>query len=113
MADAIRQARVDLAAAFRWAVRFGLHEGICNHFSYAPPEADGQFLLNPQGLHWSEITASTIIAVDFQGNLIDGELPPEPTAFHIHGRMHQKVPQARCIMHTHMPYATAIACAVG
>ena len=53
---AIQAARVDLAAAFRWAVRHGLNEGICNHFSM--DVGGGRFLVNPFGLHWSEITAS-------------------------------------------------------
>src|SRR3546814_1049416 len=61
----IRQARIDLAAAFRWAVRHGLNEGICNHFSLAV--GDDRFLVNAHGLHWSEITASSILPADGAG----------------------------------------------
>jgi ribulose-5-phosphate 4-epimerase/fuculose-1-phosphate aldolase len=106
--DVMRKARVDLAAAFRLAERFNLHEGVCNHFSLAAPDAEGQFLINPQGLHWSEITASSLILIDTSGNVLEGELPAEPTAFYIHSAIHKHAPQARCIMHTHMPYATAL-----
>ena len=55
----LQQARIDLAASFRWAVRHGFNEGICNHFSLAV--GDDQFLINAHGYHWSEITASSIM----------------------------------------------------
>lgn len=101
-----RQARIDLAAAYRWAVRFGLNEGISNHFSVALDDA--RFLINPHGLHWSEITASGILVCDEDGNVLEGEHPVEPTALFIHGQVHMACPQATCVMHTHMPYATAL-----
>lgn len=104
------QARVDLAAALRWAERFHLNEGVCNHFSLSVPGTADRFLLNPQGLHWSEIRASDLIVVDPDGNVIEGEHTAEPTAFYIHSRIHQARPDAQCVMHTHMPYATAICC---
>lgn len=111
--DRVRQARVDLAAALRWADRLGLSEGVCNHFSLQVPDTPDQFLLNPQGLHWSEIKASDLIIVDPHGNLIEGKHRAEPTAFFIHSRIHQHRPSARCVMHTHMPYATALCCIDG
>jgi ribulose-5-phosphate 4-epimerase/fuculose-1-phosphate aldolase len=102
-----RAARVDLAAAFRLAVRLDLHEGVCNHFSVMLP--DGQrFLLNPYGLHWSEVTASNLIALDAQGRILAGEGEYERTAFCIHSRIHVANPHAACVLHTHMPYATAL-----
>ena len=107
--DPVWQARADLAAALRWAVRYGLHEGVCNHFSLALPGVDGQYLINPQGLHWSEATASDLVVVDAEGKMIEGSHPVEPTAFFIHSRLHHAKPTARCVLHTHMPYATAIA----
>ena len=106
--DAIRQARIDLAAALRLAVRFGMHEGICNHFSVMLPGADDCFLLNPYGLHWSEITASNLLVVDGEGRVLEGEGEAERTAFHIHARIHRASPRATCVLHTHMPYATAM-----
>src|SRR5207302_8454917 len=80
-------ARVALAAAFRLAVRLDLHEGVCNHFSVMLP--DGQrFLLNAYGLHWSEVTASNLLALDAQGRILAGEGEYERTAFCIHSRIH-------------------------
>ncbi|MDH3688096.1 MAG: aldolase [Gammaproteobacteria bacterium] len=104
----LKQARIDLAAALRLAARFGLGEGICNHFSYMIPGTNDQFLINPQGYHWSEITASSLLLVNNDGELIQGDAPPEPTAFYIHWRIHKGLPHARCVLHTHMPYATTL-----
>ena len=57
-ADPVAEARRDLAAALRWAARLGFHEGTCNHFSLKVPGQEGRYLINPHGLHFSEITAS-------------------------------------------------------
>ena len=102
----LQQARIDLAASFRWAVRHGCNEGICNHFSLAV--GDDQFLINAHGYHWSEITASSIMLADYDGTIIEGDRDVEPTAFYIHSRIHKTCPHAVCVMHTHMPYATAL-----
>lgn len=109
MSDSVRQARNDLAAALRLAARFGFHEGICNHFSCVVPGRNDRFLLNPQGHHWSEVKASDLVVLDDDGKLVEGGSPPEPTAFYIHWRIHKGLPHARCVMHTHMPYATTLA----
>ena len=99
--------RIDLAAAFRLAVRMDLHEGVCNHFSVMLP--DGKtFLLNRYGLHWSEVTASNLLALDAQGRVLAGEGEFEKTAFYIHSRIHFANPRATCVLHTHMPYATSL-----
>lgn len=105
-----RQARIDLAAAFRLAVRFELHEGVCNHFSLKVPGAEGRFLLNPYGLHWSELTASNLLTLDIDGNILEGEGRAETSAFQIHSRIHAAHPNAACVLHSHMPYSTALAC---
>src|SRR5882672_5550406 len=107
-ATAVEQAaRIDLAAAFRLAVRLDLHEGVCNHFSVMLP--DGQrFLLNQYGLHWSEVTASNLLALDAEGRVLSGEGEYERTAFCIHSRIHVAHPHAACVLHTHMPHATAL-----
>lgn len=102
----IRQARVDLAAALRTANRQGLSEGICNHFSM--DIGGGRFLVNPLGKHWSELTASSLLIADFDGNVVEGEGVVEDTAFFIHSRIHKNCPQATVVLHTHMPYATAL-----
>jgi ribulose-5-phosphate 4-epimerase/fuculose-1-phosphate aldolase len=105
-ATAERAVRVDLAAAFRLAVRMDLHEGVCNHFSAMLDEK--RFLLNSYGLHWSEVTASNLVALDGEGNVLDGKGEIEKTAFYIHSRIHLANPRAKCVLHTHMPYATAL-----
>ncbi|MEO2014604.1 MAG: aldolase [Fuerstiella sp.] len=107
------QARIDLAAILRWADRLGLSEGICNHFSLAVPETTDQFLLNPQGLHWSEIRASDMIVVDADGELTKGEYAAEPSAFFIHSSVHRSRPSAKCVLHAHPPYCTALSCIDG
>lgn len=109
-ADAVREARIDLAATLRWAERLGLGEGICNHFSLLVPGTTDQFLLNPQGLHWSEMRASDLIIVDPAGNLIEGGRAAEPSAFFIHSRIHLSRPSAKCVLHVHAPYTTALCC---
>jgi ribulose-5-phosphate 4-epimerase/fuculose-1-phosphate aldolase len=111
--DSIIQARIDLAAALRWAARLGLNEGVCNHFSLAIPGAEDRFLINPQGLHWSEITPADLVMTDSEGNVIEGRHKVEATAFFIHGRIHRGKPNAVCVLHTHMPYATALAISDG
>jgi ribulose-5-phosphate 4-epimerase/fuculose-1-phosphate aldolase len=103
-----RQGRIDLAAAFRLAERLDLHEGVCNHFSLMLPDGK-RFLLNRYGLHWSEVSASNLLAVDAAGTVLEGEGEIEKTAFTIHSRIHLANPRAACVLHTHMPYATAIA----
>jgi len=112
-ADAIRAAKIDLAATLRWADRLGLGEGICNHFSLLVPGTTDQFLLNPQGLHWSEMRASDLIIVDPAGNLIEGTREAEPSAFFIHSRIHLSRPSAKCVLHVHAPYTTALCCIEG
>ena len=97
-----------LAAAFRLAVRFDLHEAIDNHFSLAIDNE--RFLLNPYGIHWSRLTARDLLVVDGEGRVLEGAGEVEATALHIHAAIHRRHPNARCVLHTHMPYATAITC---
>lgn len=108
MDTVVQQARIELAAALRLAARFGMHEGICNHFSFAVPGRTDRVLLNPFGLHWSEMTASSLLLVDAEGKILEGEGEVETTAFCIHSRIHLQHPRATCVLHTHMPYATAL-----
>ena len=101
-----RQGRIDLAAALRWAARLGLNEGVCNHFSLAL--APDRYLINPQGLHWSEVRAGDILLIDGNGTILEGRHALEPSAFFIHSHIHRANPHAACVMHTHMPFATAL-----
>ena len=104
----LRAARIDLAAAFRWAARYELNEAVDNHFSFAPPGRDGAFLINPYGRHWSEIGPDDLLLVDGQGTVLEGEGFVEPSAYSIHEGIHRRQPHARAAMHTHMPYAAAL-----
>lgn len=97
-----------MAAAHRLAVLFGYHEAIDNHFTLLLPGHSDRFLLAPFGLHWSELRASDFLVVDLEGNILAGSGPVEDTAFHIHAPLHAARPNARCVLHTHMPYATAL-----
>lgn len=98
--------RCELAASLRWAARLGLNEGVCNHFSLEV--ATDRYLINPQGLHWSEVKASDVLLINAKGEVLTGPHTLEPSAFFIHSWVHQMNPHAKCIMHTHMPYATAL-----
>ncbi|OLP61707.1 hypothetical protein BJF93_08900 [Xaviernesmea oryzae] len=109
----IWQARVDLAACFRMAARYGMEEGICNHFSAVVPGYDDLFIVNPYGYAFSEITASMLLICDLHGQVVSGAGKPEATAFYIHARLHSRVPRAKAAFHTHMPYATALSMTEG
>jgi ribulose-5-phosphate 4-epimerase/fuculose-1-phosphate aldolase len=111
--EALRRARVDLAACFRMAARHGLEEGICNHLSALVPGRDDLFLVNPYGLCFAEVTASSLLVCDFEGHVLDGQGRPEATAFFIHARLHKRLPRARAAFHTHMPNATALSMIAG
>jgi ribulose-5-phosphate 4-epimerase/fuculose-1-phosphate aldolase len=107
----VRQLRIDLAAAFRWAARLGLHEGIANHFSVATSDDGTRFLLNPVGSHFSRIRACDLLHLDTQDPAtFNGNNAPDPTAWNLHAELHKRLPQARCILHTHMPQTTALCC---
>ncbi|MFC0266871.1 class II aldolase and adducin N-terminal domain-containing protein [Kushneria aurantia] len=103
------QLRTDLAALFRLSARLDLHEAVANHFSAALSASGRQFLINPKWVHFSRIRASDLVLFD----LDDPDNQPleriDPTAWAIHGQMHQKMPHARVVMHLHPPFATSIA----
>ena len=111
--EAVWEAKVNLAACFRMAARYGFEEGICNHFSAVVPGYDDLFIVNPYGYAFRELTASKLLVCDFHGNVVSGEGQPEATAFHIHARLHKNLPRAKVAFHTHMPYATALAMTEG
>lgn len=102
----IIEARIDLAAAFRLAARLDMHEGVCNHFSVMLPGR--RFLINPKGLHFSRITASSIILMDEHGTTLEGTGRPPVTGHAIHTRVHLRHPAAKVVLHLHAPYSTAL-----
>jgi ribulose-5-phosphate 4-epimerase/fuculose-1-phosphate aldolase len=105
---AVKALREDLSLALRAAAHHGLAEGVCNHFSVELPDASGRFLLNPRGLLWSEVGADDVVMVDAQGRRLAGRHAVEPTAMFIHAAIHRLCAKA-CVLHTHMPFATALA----
>lgn len=102
------QVRVDLAAAHRMAVLQGFNEGIFNHLTATIPGKPGSFLVNPFGLYWSEVTASNLIEVSFDGKVLHGDGEIERSAFCIHAPIHKLAAHAGCVLHTHMPYCSAL-----
>lgn len=102
-----RQARIDLAAAHRLAVLDDYHEAIDNHFTLLVPGRPRRFYLNEFGLHWSEVTASNLMEVAFDGTVVEGRGPVDRTAICIHAPIHAAT-GAACVLHTHMPYCTAL-----
>lgn len=103
-------ARVDLAASFRWAARLNLHEAVANHFSFAINDDGTRFLMNPNQMHFARIKASDLIVVDANdADTLQGPNAPDPTAWGLHGGLHRLVPHARCAMHVHSIFATVLA----
>ncbi|MDC0142589.1 class II aldolase/adducin family protein [Candidatus Pelagibacter sp.] len=105
----ISELQRDLAAVFRWTAKLNMNEGIANHFSACLPNSN-DFYVNGSGLHFSSIKASDMVLVE-QNKIEEIKKKPElvdPTALNIHGVIHKKVPHARCILHVHSKYATAL-----
>jgi ribulose-5-phosphate 4-epimerase/fuculose-1-phosphate aldolase len=104
----VRRLRGDLALALRAAAYHGLSEGVCNHFSVLLPDKSDRFLINPQGLLWSEIGEDDVVMVNAQGEKLAGRHEVESTAMFIHAAVH-RIAGKVCVLHTHMPHATALA----
>ena len=106
-----RTARIDLAAAFRWFARLNMHESVANHLSVAVSDDGAQFLINPRGRHFARMCAGDLLLLDANDPAtLDRPDAPDPTAWHLHARLHARLPEARCVMHLHSKYATALAC---
>ncbi len=110
-----RAARIQLAACYRIFDMLGWTEMIYNHITLRLPDSvtggQKQFLINPFGLHYSEVTASNLLKIDVQGNKIeDSPWNANPAGFTVHSAIHEHVPQAHCVMHTHTTAGLAVAC---
>lgn len=104
------QERCDMAAAFRWTARLNMHEAVANHFSLAINPEGTRFLINPNGRHFSRITASSLIEIDANDHATMARPDaPDPTAWGLHGSIHRALPHARCVMHVHSIHATVLA----
>jgi len=105
-----RTERADLAAAFRWAAREGMHEAVANHFSLAVSADGSQFLMNPNQMHFARIKASDMLLIDANDpETMARENAPDPTAWGLHGSVHRLCPHIKCLMHVHSDYATVLA----
>jgi len=104
----LRAGREDVAALLRISATHGYNEGIDNHYSLAVDGHDDLFLLNRFGPHWTEMRPADILLVDLDGRVVDGSGEGQVTAIQIHRSIHRARPNARCVMHTHMPNATAV-----
>lgn len=103
--------RVELAACFRLAAEHGWHESVANHFSLAVSEDGKRFLMNPRWRHFARMRARELLLLDADdAATMQRPDAPDPSAWCIHGAIHATVPQARCVLHVHSPYATAVAC---
>ena len=111
-------ARVELAACYRIFAMLGWTEMIYNHITVRLPDSvtggAKQFLINPFGLLYSEVTASNLVKIDLQGKVLDGSTyAVNPAGFTVHAAVHDGVPDAHCIMHTHTTAGMAVACIQG
>ena len=101
--------RIDLACAFRWTARMGMHEAVANHLSLAVNKEGTRFLINPIK-HFRRIKASDLLLLDTNAPPdMNGPLAPDPTAWGLHGAIHRKCPHARCVLHAHPIYSTVLA----
>jgi ribulose-5-phosphate 4-epimerase/fuculose-1-phosphate aldolase len=105
------KARVDLAALYRLVTFYGWDDLIFTHISIRVPGPDHHFLINPMGLMWDEITASSLIKIDLEGNkIMPSDFGVNAAGFTIHGAIHMSAPQHVCVIHTHSDDGTAVAC---
>src|SRR5882762_5550035 len=103
------QVRVDLAAAYRLVALYGWDDLIFTHISARVPGAEHHFLLNPYGMMFEEVTASSLVKVDLAGNKVD-ESPyfVNPAGFTIHSAVHAAREDALCVIHLHTDYGIAV-----
>jgi ribulose-5-phosphate 4-epimerase/fuculose-1-phosphate aldolase len=104
-----RSLRIQLAAAYRLIDRFGLSDLVDTHISVRLPGTADHFLINPYGLLFHEITASSLVKVDVQGNLVEpGDWQVNPAGFVIHGAIYPDRSDVHCVLHTHSRYGMAV-----
>ncbi len=114
MSDAEREARVELAACYRIFDMLGWVEMIFNHITVRVPGSEVRFLINPFGLHYREITASSLVLIDTDGNPVrETSWPINRAGFVIHSALHAAIGEAHCVMHTHTTSGIAVSCLEG
>jgi ribulose-5-phosphate 4-epimerase/fuculose-1-phosphate aldolase len=113
-ADAERKVREDLAAAYRLVAHFGMDDSIYTHISARVPGTDDQFLINPFGMLFRDITASSLVKIDLDGRILE-DSPHEvnPAGFTIHSAVHAARHDAACVLHTHTVAGVAVSSLAG
>jgi ribulose-5-phosphate 4-epimerase/fuculose-1-phosphate aldolase len=110
MSEAEREARVQLAACYRVFDLLGWTEMIFNHITLRVPGPETHFLINPFGLHYREVTASNLLLIDLEGEPVrPTQWPVNRAGFVIHSAIHEAIPSAHCVMHTHTTTGCAVA----
>jgi ribulose-5-phosphate 4-epimerase/fuculose-1-phosphate aldolase len=103
--------RVKLAGTYRVFAMLGWTELIYNHISVRVPGPHTHFLINPFGLHYSEVKASNLVKIDIDGRVVgDSPYPVNEAGFVIHSAIHRALPDAHCVMHTHTTAGVAVSC---
>ena len=102
--------RCDLAACYRVYVRYGWTDMIYTHISARHPSVDGCYLINPYGLLFDEVTASNLIVVDWEGNVVQGDYPYNDAGHAIHSAVLQARPDVNWVLHTHTRAGMAVSC---
>jgi ribulose-5-phosphate 4-epimerase/fuculose-1-phosphate aldolase len=104
------QTRVDLAAAYRLVAAYGWDDLVFTHITAKIPGVDNQFLINPYGMMFEEITASSLVKIDLDGNKLDTDnpFPINPAGFVIHSAIHAARTDAKCVLHTHTTNGIAV-----
>ncbi|HWK45807.1 MAG TPA: class II aldolase/adducin family protein [Stellaceae bacterium] len=106
-----REARIQLAACYRLIAHFGMDDLVFTHISMRVPGSDGHFLINPYGLMFHEITASSLLKIDYDGNLIEpSPHPMNKAGFIIHSAIHMARHDVACVLHTHTRAGIALSC---
>ncbi len=103
------QTRVDLAGLYRLVAKHGMTDLTATHISARVPGTRDQFLLNPHGLLFSQVTASNLVKIDLDGKVIDGEYGVNAAGFTIHSAVHAARHDVDCVAHTHTPAGMAVA----
>ena len=108
------QVRVDLAAAYRLVALFGWDDLVFTHISARVPGKEHEFLINPYGLFFEEITASSLVKVDHEGRpVMPTPFDVNPAGFVIHSAVHEARPNVNCVLHTHTAHGVAVAAQQG
>ena len=109
------QTRVDLAACYRLVAHYGWDDLVFTHVTAKIPGGENQFLINPYGMMFGEITASSLVKIDLAGNKLDAAnpFPINPAGFTIHSAIHAARDDAKCVLHVHTPNGVAVSAQKG